>query len=473
MKSLKHILSFHSLRTNIIFSFSIVSILLVVTTALLSYSFIRKLYLEQLSEQVNLFTTSISLQIEKRYLKTLTFGKLSGTSLDYFQEILTRNVFDNSIQESFIFDHNFILIAHSDETKILGEQDHRLMLNKSEIDALDVRSTTSSLPFKGNDNQWYMWGFVRLTDNHWLAIRESASRLQRVEEFSRYFWLIGIFSVAVTILISIQIARRIALPVEKLVAFSKSIGCGDYDTDEPSNIKGDLKILSDALNAMRKGVIKHHKEKEEILAKIAHEIRNPLGGIELLASLTKEDLEKDKKNAVYVEKILQEVSGLKDLITAYLQYSKPLKANPCWCDVNSITNDVLNLFIQRTSEKKCNVVVENLTQKVWFDQSHLRNVMANLVSNSLDTLPSGGQIKISSSQQNGFINISVNDSGNGIDLKNQSDIFEPFFTTKSSGTGLGLAISKKYCEENNAYLILEKTGSNGTTFTIKVNHSNE
>jgi signal transduction histidine kinase len=471
MKSISQILSFHNLRTNIIVTFCAVAIFLVLFTARLSYVFISELYLNQLKDHVTLFSKSISSQIENRYLNTLSFGKLSQSSLSYFQSLLYKNVYDQRVYEAFIFDHEFNIIVHSDVKHELNVQDHRLLLNKTEIDALDIEGAVTSLPFKGNDDQWYMWGFVRLSTNHWLAIRESASRLEKVETFSQYFWIIGATSVVVIILLSIWIAGRIVKPINVLVNFSKSIGAGEFDTPKPGNIKGELNVLSESLHSMRNGLAKHHKEKEQMLAKIAHEIRNPLGGIELLSGLIKEDLLKENKSTEYIDIIQKEVLDLKELITAYLNYSKPLKPNASWCNLDNLFEETKYIFRYKAAEKKVDINVENKIEKVWFDKSHLRNVLVNLISNSYNAVDEKGLISISTKKNNGAVEISVQDNGKGIPVENVNEIFEPFFTTRAEGTGLGLAISKKYCEENNSELIYENLNSSITSFLIRIkNH---
>jgi signal transduction histidine kinase len=344
-----------------------------------------------------------------------------------------------------------------------------LYLNKSEIDALDICSSITSLPFKSKTGNWYMWGFYKLTDNHWLAVRENALRLKKVELFAMYFWYIGIGGVILTIFAGLFVAKKIVDPINQLVWFSKQIGSRNFNEIKPDKVTGELKILADAMELMKNNLMKHHKEKEEMLARIAHEIRNPLGGIELLANLTKEDLLKEKKNTNYIDGILKEISGLKELITSYLDYSKPAHANPHLCNLSSTFSEIQNIFAKNSTDKQITINCVQTSDNILFDPSHLRNILVNLVSNSLDATSYGGKITIDFISQNGHSEIIINDTGNGISKEAESKIFEPFFTTKKQGTGLGLAISKKLCEENNAELFLRESSSMGSTFIIKIN----
>lgn len=459
------------LRSRIILTFTIVSVIIIAVTARVGYLFIKDIYLEQLNEQVNQYVSSIALQLDESYLKALPLGSLSPSSLEYFRNILQRNISNNSVQEVFIFDYNFNLVVHSNTNKNLNVVESRLLLNISEIDALDTGTSTTSLPFKGLDGKWYMWGFMRLSENHWLGVRENAYRLAKVEEFSLYFWLIGIAGVALTIIAGIILAGRIVSPINKLVKFSEQIGIRNFDYRKPDKITGELKILADAMETMKNSLLKHHKEKEQMLARIAHEIRNPLGGIELFANLTREDLIKDGKNPKYIEKILGEVAGLKELITAYLSYSKPVKPLPELCSIKKYISEVEQLLSKKIKQKDVKISVNGDPDNVWFDPGHFRNIIINIISNSIESIDKDGKIIVTTTGRNGVTSLTISDNGRGIDKPFQQDIFEPFFTTKSSGTGLGLAICRSLCEENNAIITLAVSNVNGTSFKIDIKNN--
>ena len=104
---------------------------------------------------------------------------------------------------------------------------------------------------------------------------------------------------------------------------------------------------------------------------------------------------------------------------------------------------------------------------ILFDYGHLKQILANLVSNSIDVLQKGGIIEVHSFVNNGYTEISVSDNGPGVRDDIAVHIFNPFFTTKASGTGLGLAVCEKLCIANNARMYFENNKSAGCTFKIK------
>ena len=104
------------------------------------------------------------------------------------------------------------------------------------------------------------------------------------------------------------------------------------------------------------------------------------------------------------------------------------------------------------------------------DGGKLEQVFINILSNSLEAMPDGGRIFISSSQKNGWIEVRVTDTGLGITRENLSRVFDPFFTTKEigSGTGLGLSICYGIITQHHGHIELSSIVGKGTTATIKI-----
>ncbi|MGA9291022.1 MAG: ATP-binding protein [Ignavibacteriaceae bacterium] len=468
MKYLSLNRSYYKIR--IIVTFCIVTIFLVLVFSFLSYRFVRKLYLDQLSDQVNIVTKMISYQIDSKYLELLQVGLPTSSTVNYFKNIFRENLNNGYHSQIFIFDKDFNIIVHSDSGITANDHDPLLLLNQNEISGLHKNESIVTLPFKGNDNEWYLWGFFRLDNNYWLALKENASRLERVEEFASDFFYLGLGGVILTILIAWFMARTLTKPIDQLVEFSHEIGQGNYNVRAPHNTHGEIKMLAQSMDKMKTDIDAHNKEKEKMLAQIAHEIRNPLGGIELLANLTKEDFVKESSScsvsAEYLDKIICEINSLKSLITSYLNFSRPLPADPGWIETEKFLKEIEYNFRTNLLRRNIKFTFNNDDEKIWFDQAHLKQIFLNLMTNSLESIKQNGNISVSIYEKEKKWIISFSDDGSGIDEKNLSRIFEPFFTTKKNGTGLGLAICKKLCNENKAYLKVEKNSEKGLTFTI-------
>lgn len=428
--------------------------------------FIKDLYLNQLSESVNTVSRLVASQIDKTYLGILQFGTPTYTTLHYFRKLFGTSLTQDNRVQAFIFDKEFKIVIHSDSTYILGFQESRLLLNKKEISDLAVNQSSTSLPFKGEDGKWYLWGFYRLDTNYWLGLRESASKLEKVDDFSLTFWYIGAAGIFIIFILSLLIAKSISRPIDKLVEFSSNIGKGNFHIAAPTGMHGEINTLASAMNKMKEDLSENQKEKEKMLAQIAHEIRNPLGGIELLARLTKEDLQKQNLNTSYLDRILGEIAGLKKLISSYLEFGRPMYPKPEECSLSILFDVVLNNFRNTLEENNITVTNNFQVDKVFFDPEQLKQVIINLISNSIQSIKSGGNILVSSSAKNGKWIFSLSDEGHGIPSEHLKNIFEPFFTTKNNGTGLGLAVCRKICTENKSTLTVENNAGKGCTFTI-------
>ncbi len=458
-------------KYKIIITFSVVTILLVAILSKISYGFMKEFYLEQLSDNVKKTTSLTAVRIDTTYLSFIKDGIITQSIKKYFTGFFNGNELKNIYSEIFIFDKNLNIIIHSDSTKLTGKPEPRLLLNETEILKTKQGSAITSLPFKGNDGKWYLWGFTKLTKRYWLAVKESAENFKKIDKLSNIIWYIGSGAIVLSILLGFVVANSITQPVNKLVNFSNEIGKGNYKAKVPQNMKGELQTLAKAMDLMKSNIADNEKEKEKILAQIAHEIRNPLGGIELLTNLINESLE-DNKNKNYAKRILNEINGLKELITSYLDYSKPAPASKEKIDLTEIINETISILENDIKNKNIVIKKDIKLKSIIFDKNHLRNILINLVKNSIEAINKNGEITIKTFSSNLSEFISVKDSGNGISKNDLHRIFEPFHTTKINGTGLGLATCKKYCDENNAKISV-KNLTGGCVFTIEKEITNE
>lgn len=452
-------------KYKIVLTFSIVTILLVIVLSQISYRFIKNLYLTQISENLNKNLTLTVGQIDKVQLEILQSDIITKSTLKYFTDFFNKSDLKNIFSEIFIFDSELKILIHSNKSELVGKVEPRLLLNEIEIHSLVQNQIFTSLPFKGNDENWYLWGFYKLSENHWLAVKDNAKNFTSLEELSKLLLYFGLTGILVSILLGFWVAKSITNPISKLVEFSDEIGKENYISEIPKETKGELQILSNALILMRNNIRNNQNEKEKILAQIAHEIRNPLGGIELLVNLIKESPHDEFKNKEYTKRILGEINNLKELITSYLNFSRPAPAKSEKLNIEEIVNDSINILKNDLEERNIKVNCKISNNEIFFDKIHLRNIFLNLIKNSIDSIKQNGEIEIFSDLVNKISLIRIKDSGSEIVKNNLQKIFEPFFTTKSNGTGLGLATCKKYCDENNAEISAEMI-NNKTVFTI-------
>ena len=160
-----------------------------------------------------------------------------------------------------LFDQNFQILTQTESAELPVESDARLLLFTNDIRQLNIAEAGASLPFKGHDQQWYLWGFYRLDSEHWLGIRESAARFAEVEKLPKIFGAIGLIGLAFTIFAGVWLASSITKPINQLVKFSRKLGEGDFTAKAPLVNPGELAILASAMDNMRQDLLHKNREK--------------------------------------------------------------------------------------------------------------------------------------------------------------------------------------------------------------------
>lgn len=228
-----------------------------------------------------------------------------------------------------------------------------------------------------------------------------------------------------------------------------------------------------------------------IAAGMAHEIKNPLTVISGLAKSVKERYqEKDDEFFNDFDNVVpRQLDRIRKIAEELSQYGKQPKNEKKPVDLNKILEEVLAFFAGQCKEK--NIRVEKKLGsigKISADAEQITQVFTNLILNAIEaiqgmSLPAevndtkAGVIARSGATQQSLltiesrivdksIEITVSDTGEGIDEDNLADIFEPFYTTKENGAGLGLAIVKKIVEEHNGQIKVFSQKNKGTTFII-------
>jgi len=209
----------------------------------------------------------------------------------------------------------------------------------------------------------------------------------------------------------------------------------------------------------------------EIAATVAHEVRNPLGGIQGFASLLKRDLPDDHPSQRLVDKIIIGVENLDRSVTSLLTYAREISLSPRTVEVKSFLDDVVSYFVADINHDagKYEVSVSSSPDGLsWrFDPEQLRQAVVNLLQNAVQAMPEGGRVEVDAHATD-RLHISVRDEGPGIESDTLERIFAPFFTTKESGTGLGLATVKKIAEAHRGSVDVESRIGHGTVFALKL-----
>lgn len=206
----------------------------------------------------------------------------------------------------------------------------------------------------------------------------------------------------------------------------------------------------------------------EMSAKVAHEIRNALYSISGAVSYMKRHVDSDIVND-FTAIIADEVKRLRDLSDSFLNFAKPLELRYSIESINSVIDEAVRIVSHDLEDAGIKVVCRYEGSGIFlFDKNQIKQVLLNLILNSVDAICLGGEIRISTSLDRGFLNLAVEDSGEGIETEVVPRIFEPFFTTKADGNGLGLAIVSKIVSAHNGHIDVSSVKGMGTRFNMSL-----
>lgn len=198
---------------------------------------------------------------------------------------------------------------------------------------------------------------------------------------------------------------------------------------------------------------------------VAHEIRNPLttirGYLQLLEKKNKYQSDKDT-----FDLMIEEIDKANTIIREYLALSGEKLAHLELCSLNSVIESVFPLLKADAIASKVSIALD-LTDipNLLLDKNEIRQLLLNLVLNSIEAMPFGGKLFIKTFQENNTVNLSIIDQGPGISPYILNKLGTPFITTKDTGTGLGLPICYQIAHRHDASIDI-KTSEQGTSFSI-------
>jgi len=220
------------------------------------------------------------------------------------------------------------------------------------------------------------------------------------------------------------------------------------------------------------------QEKDRILRAVAHDLRNPLGGIASLTSIMVEESEHDKDLSDQLKLIKDTSTDTLELINEILEATNNSSAtlSKQWVEVNSILNNSVELLRFKAAEKHQQILIEGLDKMVELNinREKIWRVLSNLIVNAIKFSPVGEAIKVKAIQKHDSVIISVKDQGIGIPNNMKDKVFNMFTDAKRPGTigeksfGLGLSISKQIIEKHNGKIWFESEAGKGTVFYINL-----
>ena len=219
---------------------------------------------------------------------------------------------------------------------------------------------------------------------------------------------------------------------------------------------------------MRQKVLARDAQLRQMLGGVAHEIRNPLSGIEIYAGLIAEDLPEEDARRAHIQKVIGDVRTLSNVISEFLDFARPSPPQIDVVDVSRLVEDAA--FLLSPEMETAGVVYEqNLDRALEAngDAEQIKRAVINLMKNAVQSMGKAeGRLRATTQSDGNFAVIQIADDGPGIPASVRQHLFEPFFTTRQKGSGLGLAIVQQTAEKNGGRVKVESVEGNGAVFRL-------
>jgi signal transduction histidine kinase len=315
------------------------------------------------------------------------------------------------------------------------------------------------------------------------------------EEVSRVKWeavILGLITIVSScFILGFFFLKSVNRPIKKLTETMGKVEKGDLEAkvrldgrDEMGRLAESLNTMIDKLRIANKEVEQYHlglvqradrmATIGELASGIAHEIRNPLAGIQGAIQILSEGFPKEDGRRQVTDEIQKQIFKLERLVKDLLNYAKPVPANYVPTDMNELVDKVLSFFVTQRGQSEDFKVQRRFSTplpKTMVDPSSMEQAFLNIILNAQKAMPDGGTFAVStlplrSDGEGESVQIVFEDTGTGISKENLPKIFNPFFSTRSDGTGLGLSITKNIIEQHGGKIEVESQVNRGTRFII-------
>jgi PAS domain S-box-containing protein len=249
--------------------------------------------------------------------------------------------------------------------------------------------------------------------------------------------------------------------------------------DEKDRMLGVVVFLSDLTEIRKLEEEVAFKDKMATLGEmssgLAHELRNSMGAILGFSKLLRKRKSDPISQNQTIDEIVSEAMRMESMLKRFLTFAKPFQPKVEKIDLKEIIQECHTSVKEALKENRIifKLDAEPELPSIWGDRLLLRQCFQNLIQNSIEAMPNGGELYVGlKEEQPGSkeesILVEFSDTGCGIAKQDQDKVFNPFFTTKENGTGLGLSLVKKIVTMHNGKIELESEQNKGTTFKISL-----
>jgi two-component system NtrC family sensor kinase len=378
-----------------------------------------------------------------------------------------------------------------------GEREVGTLMSEDVYNRVILRGERWTQPGRILD-EWYLTGYEPLRDVRGrvagavgFGILERKFQQAERRALQILFALTGI-AVLVAMAVSYLLSLSVLRPVNALIRATKKIAEGGSPLElKLEGAPPEIATLGKAFNSMAVAIrtrdqrLRRQTHEKlvrsdrlamigQLAAGVAHEINNPLGSILLFSRLIIQQVPAEGRVRENLDRIEKETKRCHSIVRSLLDFARERKPLIESLDVNQVLDSTLKLFEGQFLFQNIQIARQygNNLPLVEADQSQLQQVFMNIILNAVDAMEGKGKLVLETreSEDSGFVDINISDSGCGIPSENLERIFDPFFTTKGvgHGTGLGLSVSYGIVQAHGGDITVTSTPGTGSTFTISL-----
>src|SRR3712207_2028000 len=469
-------LHFGGLRKKVLKNFIMIIILVVFSFEILLSVFITKYYYTSIKQSLMTQVSYTNAVFNAAYIESVGFMDRAINIVES-----KNNSLNNKIAVNIIDKNGRIVIDQYgfNTNEIMEYPDVRKALqNSSNIEPIDYKEKGTnekvmsvSVPIKVNGT---VEGVVRFSIS-----LEDLNR--EIVKMVAYMILIGILVLLFSIGLSLKFADSIIEPLTELKIFSNMLAKGNYNIKMNKERISDDEIgdLARTFENMAQEIQKSEKLKDEFISSVSHELRTPLTSINGWSETLQLDNISKEEELLGLNIIQDEAQRLIKLVEELLDFSRlssdRIKLQLEEVNIENLVVSVVNQLRSMAVDKNLRLSFEFLNQNmqiIYADKNRLRQVLINLIQNSIKFTPEGGSIYLRVDQSSHVTEISVVDTGIGIDEQNINKVSKKFFQEDyhKTGSGLGLAISEEIIKLHGGKMFIKSKKNEGTEISFSINN---
>lgn len=428
-----------SIKKRLTGNFMLIILITVIILEVILLNAIKQYYYNSIEE---LLMTQISVS-SGEYMKSLRSSDLKESVADadrFWQQFKSQvQIIDNEnkvLVDSIGVIYKDDILISPDITRVLNGDEKSTWIGDVDYSDFPVMSVSYPIRYDGT-----IVGAMRF-----ITTLEYTNDI--ISSISKAIILIGVAAVMVSGLLSLFLANSIIRPLSEVTRVAEKMADGQLKIRSEKRVDDEIGKLSDTLNYMAEELLKREELKNDFVSSISHELRTPLTSIKGWAiTLKGEDLGDNllmKDGLDIIEKESDRLSGMvEDLLDFSKFVSGRITLNKEEVDLSKIMKQVHKQLTPKAREAGVNLTLKLEKESIPMigDNNRIKQILINLVDNSIKFTPEGGRVHMSGFQYDDFALIQVEDTGKGIPEEDLPYIKDRFYKGKDSKSHSGLGLS--------------------------------